>query len=69
MKGLTRPMSARAMDVFASGAFLLFGLTGFIDLLDGLSFPWYKGIAGAVGAVGIAYVLFRNRRQRDGRTE
>lgn len=59
---LGRPMSARGLDLFAAIGLLAFGLSGFIDRMDGLGFPSYKIIALAAGALWVAvWTLKRSR--------
>lgn len=64
-KKLNRPLSDRAWNWVTVGGLLLFGLTGFIDMADGLGFPPLKVGATVLGVVVLIGLVIGSRRRRD----
>lgn len=65
-KGIfTRPLTAETMDVVACVGFLVFGSSGFVNVLEGVRFPWYKIASLALGVAWSTIIVIQRRRQRN----
>lgn len=55
---LTRPMSGGQWHIVSIAGALLFGLTGFIDMWDGVPFPKVKLAFLLVAVIACGYALY-----------